>query len=728
MKIADKRTVDKQRKTYTITFPADLDSERVLAWLRSISGTIKTSKYNLTTTPSIVFELWGQDTGITHRLKVPWQHADQIISPLRTLIPGINVVPDTSWSNLHWRKAVEIGESNPSRPLRIPNPADMSAAILASVQALDSGEAVIVQWVVTPKVLERKPRMTSTTNEFSWHSLALSNSANKDEITERRDKLDEPNVMGVLRVAASASTDARAAHLVHRVRSAMAAAASPDNHWTRLVTRQNSLRQRILNASSLLNYPAQLSVMELASLIAWPIGSPHVAGLPQGRTRHLPATEAVARTGRVVGRSNFPGNERPLAISVEDSLKHLHILGPTGVGKTTLMANLVQQDIKAGRGVIVIESKGDLFDAALNYVPRERLNDVVIVDIRDTLHPVGFNILQDGSNPRVAVENICNLFKDRYNDTAGVWTQEVLYHGLMTLVTNPALSFTDLGPLVSPRTANEVAWRDELIRSVSDPEIKHFWQRFDNEKKARQEQIAAPVLDRIWQLNARPESRNIIGQGKSGFTFRDVLEQGKIVLINLAGLGDDTASLLGTLYMNSLWQAVRTTRIERPTFLYLDEFQRFIGIGGNPSDMLAQARSFGLGMTLAHQNMSQLPNDLQQAVLSNARSRVVFQTSSQDARSMRNEFGAGVNEQDFMNLVKYETLTRLAGGDGISNPMSMRTYEPIRGYDLTNMVRDASRHNYSTNVADVQQEMSQRRQTTSQPTNKRPPLSGEGWA
>lgn len=141
-------------------------------------------------------------------------------------------------------------------------------------------------------------------------------------------------------------------------------------------------------------FSSQLGVSELVGLLALPLGSPHIAGLPRSRTRQLAATGAISRTGRVIARSNFPGNERPLALGVVESAQHLQIVGPTGSGKTVLLSNLIEQDMKAGRGVVLIESKGDLFTAALERVPERRLQDVCLLDVGDTEHPVGFNILQ----------------------------------------------------------------------------------------------------------------------------------------------------------------------------------------------------------------------------------------------------------------------------------------------------------------------------------------------
>lgn len=727
MKRNNQRQKDAQRKTYRLAFPSDLDAERVTAWLRSISGTLRYGQSPFSGAPTISFELWANHEGMSHRLKVPWQHADFIISQLRSLVPGIRVTPEESWPQTLWTSAVEVGLSQSNRQLRIYNSADAASSILASLQALSTNESVVIQWVVSPSHPQHLPVHNEAKSTISKPSdLLRSRVAGRDEVNDRRDKLAEPNLMAVLRVGAKANTQERAEHLIHRVRASLASFHSPSSRFTKRMVTKEGLQKRIDTAAGSVMFPMQLSTTELTALLAWPIGNPFVAGLPQSLARHIPVTESVPREGRVIGRSNFPGAERPIALGYIDACKHMHIIGPTGVGKTVLMANMLKQDIEAGHGVVLIESKGDLFHTALDYIPPNRVKDVVVLDVKDTGRPVGFNILNQG-DPQVVIDELTNLFEYLY-DSNSVWTKEVLYHGLRTLAADPKLSFVDLAFLLCPMTQDDSEWRDALIRSLKDSELKSFWQRFDNQPRATQDRITQPVMDRIWQLNARPELRNIIGQSVSSFQMSDVITNNKILLVNLSGLAGDTASLTGTLLINALWHAVKTTKGAQPNFLYLDEFQSFLRLPVEPEDMLAKSRSFGLGMVLAHQHLGQLPNDLRQAVLANARSKVVFQTSSADAKIMSNEFGNAVVEDDFMHLGKYEAIARVVAGDGMSAPFSMATNEPAKGYGNSSWVRELSRETHGRAVAEVEQDIVNRRKVAKVENNRpRPKLSGEGF-
>jgi len=396
----------------------------------------------------------------------------------------------------------------------------------------------------------------------------------------------------------------------------------------------------------------------------------------------------------------------------------------TGGGKSTLLANMSKIDMEHGYGLVLIENKGDLFHMVTNYVPPNRVNDVIIMDVMaDTRFPVGFNVLDQG-DPRVVIDELAELFEYLDGGSLGIWTREVLYHGLRTITAVPGLTIVDLATLLVPRTTEELTWADNVGRSVKDPEIRQFWQRYDNLPRAEKDRFVKPVMDRLWQLTARPEIRNIVGQSKSSFQMSDVIAQNKILLINLQNLPRSTSSLVGTLAMNALWHAVTTTPSTTSTFLYLDEFQSFLKIPVSTEEMLAKSRSFGLGMVLAHQHGDQLPREMDQAIMANARTKIVMQSNASDAHAMAREFGGSVDERDFMNLQQYEAIARVATGSGVSQPLTMVLNPPAVGYDSANQVKHLSRRAYGRKIREVEEEMIKRRQPEQAPPSKRPKISG----
>jgi hypothetical protein len=280
--------------------------------------------------------------------------------------------------------------------------------------------------------------------------------------------------------------------------------------------------------------------------------------------------------------------------------------------------------MQKNHGLIILESKGDLFEMALAAVPRRRIKDVIVLSVDDTIHPVGFNILNAGTS-RAAVDELSALITGIYGDHGGVYAPMLMYFGLHALAEIPGSTFIDLPAMLTPQGPEETAWRDDVVRRVKSRDVRQFWQRYLDDKNKERDRMAAPVHNRIWQLSVRPEIRNVIGQSTSSFTFEDVLTTNKILLINLNGVrvGEATASLTGTLLMNALYSAVRTVKKTKPAFLMIDEFQDFVGLPVPAADILAKLGSFGLGLVLAHQDLDQLSKvrGLEQAVLANARSK-----------------------------------------------------------------------------------------------------------
>jgi hypothetical protein len=723
--------------SYTLRFPSELEAEHVMAWLHSLSGLLPGGLGRLGGAPPVVLEVRASaEQGFAYWLSVPGSRAEYVVGQLRTALPGVRVAPDDrakDASGQPWTRVVELGMRKLDRSLRV-EPVSLVGSMLASLQgfALHRSEMVLVQWIIRPAVPERLPEQQAARPALTGSIYSvLPHVPLKDAVADQRAKLSAVNFLGVLRIGVRTRSEARAGQLLSGIRAALMSTRAGGNGLYVRPGLQRRLRSALDDGRAPFLFPMQLTAPELAGLLAWPIGSPHVAGLPQARSRHLPPSGAISSKGLVVARSNFPGAGRPLALSPVDACKHLHIVGPIGVGKTAVMGNLVTQVMRADGGAIVMERKGDLFRIALDCVPKHRIDDVVVLDVGDD-RPVGFNLLAQGS-PRVAVEELCQLFEFLYPDMRrGIWARAALHRGLSTLIARRGSAFIDLVPLLSPNTRSETEtqWRDELIAGVDDPELRRFWDRFDALSWAQQENYAAPILDRVWQLSERPEIRSIVGQSESSFTMREVIRSRKILLVNLSGLGAETGRLVGTLLLNAIWSAVRSGACDpaRPTMLALDEFQDFLNLPVDAESLLVQARSFGLAMVLAHQHLDQLPERIRSAVLANARSKVVFQTAYDDARVFAREFGRTVSDEDFMSLGQYEVLCRLATAEGVSAPVSAETLPPMEPTGFRDEVRRRSRKRYGRTSAEIQADIALRRAPRESPQpKKRPRLGGMAW-
>jgi len=672
---------------------------------------------------------------------VPWQRADHIIPQLRSKVPGVHVVIEEHPPRSFWTIVEELRETAPSRSLHIPSVEALAESLLNCMQPLNDGEAMLLQWVLTPVKREKLPTERSSTVHVGMKNFTIGSSADKDEISDRRTKLGEPNFKGVVRIAARATTEPAAGNLMYRLRAVLDSTRSPYNRFTKLKTFGfDRLEERVRRglSSVALVPPVSVSISELTGLLAWKLGEPNVIGLPQGRARQLPPTEAVPREGKVLCVSNYPGCERDVAVTPEDSCKHIYLVGRTGSGKSVVLTHLAEQDMAADRGLVLIDPKGELFERVLDRVPEHRVDDVILMDVSDTDYPVGFNILS--GQPSVAAADIQRLFEHLYpNDSRSVRVRQGMYHAVMTLMTSrnatAPMTFADVIPLCNPR-ANQVAFSDNLIRGiVDDEELAAFWQELENLGVEQRSQQFGPLLSRVWQLNGRRSLRNIIGQSKSGFSMRDVVRDRKILLINLGRRteGADTAGLVGSLLVSSLWSEIRAggANPDNPVSLILDEFQDFLNLPTAPQEMLAQARSDGLSVVMAHQYFGQLKNtNLQDAVISNAVSKVVFGCGPDDARTFARVFGKSVDENHLMSLSQWEVTCQVATGGAVSSPITGFTRDLSRPTGTASKVRQLSRQKYARPVAEVEAEIKQRRTMDIPPqteTKRRPRRGTVKW-
>lgn len=719
--------------TYTVVFPSDFSAKHAVRLLQALSGVLGDASRLWQLRAALVFELWSTPRGLSYRVRIPAAQAAYVVRQVRALVPGAHVEPETGTPPHQWTRAVELGTKRLEHTLRVPDPEVAAASLLASVQA-GRGRAVLIQCVVIPAVSESPPEQQHAVSRRGRSLLVVGDLAapGKQAVADQQRKLAEPNWLGVIRIGVRAPDDDQAAELLAGIKAALMGLRTPYNSFYKRAVRNRALRRRIAAGRAPILFPAKLSTTELALLTSWPMGQPHVVGLPQARTRHLPAIEAIPRRGGpIVLMSDFPGAERPLCITPQDLTMHAFVAGSTGTGKTTLLCGLCEQLAARGHGLVVIETKGDseqaLFYEFIKRIPKHRVNDAVIVDVGDHEYAAGLNLLCEG-NPRVTVEQICALFEHLYHDTRSVYVREAMFHGLHTLVSQPGHAIVDLVALLSPKNDAAEAWRDELIGSVKDPELQDFWRRFRAQPKAQQERFVQPVLDRFWQLNSRAEIRRIFGQTTSSFDLREVLKQNKLLLINLSGVGEMTANLAGALIVNALWSAIKAVKVRKHNYLVLDEFAALLDLPVKLDELLARMRSYNTGAILATQQLTGMPMDVRSAIISNARSKLIMQGGGEDARLFVREFGAGLIEDDFKNLERYQAVARLMAGGTVSGPVTGTTLPPSEPTGLANYVRRASRRRYSRPAAAIDAEIRARRTPRGDvPQPKRPKLGPQAW-
>jgi TraM recognition site of TraD and TraG len=736
IRMRDQRWHDDQLKTYEISFPSNLDSRAEADFFNAIAHSRQVSKYRFGSAPTTVFEMLAVSHELHYRLRLTDVDYRYVSGQLTTLVPGTSIerIDD---SPIDWDVAAEYSETNKHLPLNIDSAERVAASLLRSVQHHQINHSMLVQVIISPPGHLEKPPKDRPTRQYTTKHRVLFGpqlAASRDEVEARRSKLNERNVLAVIRVAAKAPTPKLAEDMLANVGRVL--------HGTSLDKNKMALRrsgQRVIeavkSASAPLIFPSQLSVTELMAFVAWPIGEPNASGLPVGKTRQLPAGPDVARAGIVLGHSTFSDDRRPVALTTTGMTMHTYICGPPGTGKTVADANIFYQHISQGFGAAVVETKGeknDFYHKALNYIPRERIKDVVVIDVTDVLYPVGFNILQQGK-PQVVAANIDALFEETFGLSSRLRVPAALYHGLMVLMTTknaPAsLTFTDLPLLYAPRSQTERDFAEQLIRGTPDPEIRGWWEHTDNLYPTLDKRHAffEPMIQRLWVLNGRSEIRNIFGQSQSSIDIAEGIRERKIFLFNIAGFGPDVRNLLGSIIITAIWEAIKdgVGDPQSPFLLGLDEFQNYPTLGVGFPEMASEGRAHGLSLLLSNQNPMQLNLRVMQEVFSNVRNTIVYQADNKTATMFASEFGKLVSPDDFIRLGEYEAICRVMGSRGRSEPFTVQMQPPLKQPGLARKVIERSRRRYGRPVGDVQREITERRQAVGGSRQKKKPAYEE---
>jgi hypothetical protein len=695
---------------YVLRFPRGLDPASVVAFLSGLAGLVARRLERPFVVRAVMFETSATAAGIRHHLIMPRTLAQVVLSALRAALPSVSAQPDENYRASHAALAAELGLSDHGRSLAGDRPAVTSNAILASLAPLEPGEQLVVQWSLSPLGPVPVPSTVAGQSVVSevWDQLRGQSSAHPvdpEVVKAARVKQQAPLFAATVRVGVVASP-ARARSLLLRVLAAFHTANAPGVHLYRLgrssARVSAALREHRL---PLLAWPCTLNALELSGLLAFPVGQVTLAGLQLRGTRQLPPAADIPAAGRVVAQATFPGAERPLALSVPDSMRHLHVLGPTGVGKSTLLLGLITQDMAAGHGVVVIEPTGDLVRDVLDRVPVERLGDVIVLDPTDEARPVGLNVLAAGqAAPELVVEHVVGIFHQIYKAFWGPRTDDILRAALLTLVGTPGQTLCEV-----PLLLTDAGFRRRLVGPVDDPILRQFWGGFEAMTEAERAQAVGPVLNKMRAFLMRRRLRNVLGQAAPAFDLDQALAQRRIVLVPLikGALGEEAADLLGSLLVARCWQAVQRRAAlapaDRPvTFAYIDEFHNYVRLPLGLADVLAEARKLHFGLTLAHQHLGQLSTDLRQAVLANARSRVIFQLAAGDAKTLAADLAPHMDAADLRGLGAFEVAVSLSAGARVAPPATGVTLPAPEPTGLGGMARRRSRLRYGVDRADVE--------------------------
>jgi len=371
--------------------------------------------------------------------------------------------------------------------------------------------------------------------------------------------------------------------------------------------------------------------------------------------------------------ADFRGQRRKFGIKLDDRRRHFYSIGKTGMGKTTMLENMAIQDIQRGNGIAFIDPHGEAAEDLLNYVPARRVNDVIYFNPADLEFPVAFNVMEDveAECKHLVAGGLMAIFKKIWPDVWSARMEYILNNCILAL-----LEYRNSTLLGVHRMLGDPDYRKEVVSKIKDPIVKAFWEKeFARYTERYEVEATAAIQNKVGQFVATPLIRNIIGQVKSSFDMRELMDKKKILIVNLSKgkIGEDASRLLGGLLITKL-QLAAMSRVDVPEekrndfFLYVDEFQNFATEAF--VNILSEARKYRLSLILAHQYISQMDPAVRDAVFGNLGTFVVFRVGAEDAEFLEKEFKPEILASDMVNLAKYHVYVKLMVDGVTTRPFS----------------------------------------------------------
>lgn len=568
-------------------------------------------------------------------------------------------------------------------------PNDPLSSITSALSKMGEGEGATVQYLIRPA-------------ESGWKSggKAYISKTKKDEANAEKakfevdpkdleridDKVSKPGFETIIRVVVSAKTDDAAD--MH-VRNIVAAYKQFDSHLNTLGEVDVWFKGGFMMNFIYKFFPAWeapwskvtsiLSTDELATLFHPPnktVETPHIQWL-KAKTAPI-SSEVPVDGGTLMGTAYYRGNKRPVHIRLKDRMRHTYIIGKTGVGKSELLKEMIKQDIADGKGVCVIDPHGDLIEDTLRYIPAERAEDVIHFDPADEDRPMGLNLLECRSEQEKhfitgAIINLMyKLYDPQRTGIIGPRFEHAVRNAMLTVMAEPGTSFIEI-----VRVLTDPKYVQELLPKVDDPIVRRYWtDQIAQTSDFHKSETLDYIVSKFGRFVTNKMMRNIIGQSKSAIDFRDIMDKGKILLINLSKgrLGEENSQFLGLVIVPKILAAAMSRADvpedqRRDFFLYVDEFQNF----ATPdfAVILSEARKYHLGLTVANQFIGQMDEEVKNAVFGNVGTIICFRVGVADANFIQREFQPFFSEADIINVERFHAYMKTLVNNEPVDPFSV---------------------------------------------------------
>lgn len=534
-------------------------------------------------------------------------------------------------------------------------------------------------------------------------------------------KITKPLLSVNLRVVVSAASQYQADTILESISGSFSQFSAPLRQELKVVKPRNpknliyqfSFREFDDSQSMILN------TEELASLFHLPALSTDIPKIKWLKSKEAAAPTNLASKGTLIGENIFRGETKPVYITDDDRRLHVYIIGQTGTGKSTLMTNMVVDDISAGKGVAIVDPHGDLIERILSLIPEKRFEDVIVFDPSERNRPLGMNMLEYDSNRPEEKTFIVNEMQSIFNklflpETMGPMFEQYMKNALLLLMedsTNEPATLMEVA-----RVFTDADWRERKLSRISNPIVIDFWRKeaIKAGGEAALANMTPYITSKFNNFTANDYMRPIIGQIKSAFIFRQVMDEGKILLVNLSKgrIGDINANLLGMVIVGKILMAA-LSRVDIPQEnrrdfnLYIDEFQNFTT--DSIASILSEARKYGLNLTIAHQFIGQLTEKIRDAVFGNVGSMISFRVGAQDAEFLVKQFTPVFNENDLINIDNYNAYAKILIQGQTSKPFNITTVAPELGSRETGeKIKQLSQLKYGRDRQEIEEEILKR--------------------
>jgi len=677
------------------------------------------------------FEIVAKKEDIRFYVSVPNKLQDMVEKQIHGTYPGADIKEVDEYNIYTDHGKVAFASLKLTRlsfyPLQIYKdlPVDPLSSITAAMAKMGDNEGAAIQILVAGannKWQKAGRSFISKTKKNEADPEKAKYNVDPKTYEEIENKCSKPGFEATIRIVVSSTTKESAEAHLSNIVSAFTQFNSDHNGFKKAKIRLKKLFMIdfIYRYQPIFSSKNILSTEELATIFHFPnksVETPHIYWL---MAKRAPAPAMIPKEGLYLGKSIYRGVSRPVYISDDDRLRHIYIIGKTGVGKSELLTDLIMQDIRAGKGVCFIDPH-DTVEKILEMIPPERAEDVIYFNPSDTDRPMGLNMLEANTEEEkhFVTTSIVGLMYKLYDPhktgIIGPRFEHAVRNAMLTVMSDPGSTFIEV-----VRCLTDSRYVQDILPRVKDPIVRRYWtDQIAQTSDFHKSEVLDYIVSKFGRFVTNKMMRNIIGQSKSAFNFRKVMDEGKIMLINLAKgrLGEENSQFLGLILVPKILMAAMSRQDipeeqRRPFYIYVDEFQNF----ATPdfAQILSEARKFGLSLTVANQFIGQMEEEVKNAIFGNVGTLISFRVGVTDANYLQHEYQPTFTETDLINVERFnayvKTIVHNEPVPAFSMDMTkdMSKAKEMRSRKMAEMVRQLSRLKYARDKNVIEAEIAQR--------------------